>query len=292
MKTLEIPYTHFEDEHTRELKRKQPDVVDPDVYHARLLWECPGGPYLLNNKNRDRFRRGGPLGPPYYPASLLEDRYAGRPAFIFAPGPSMAEADLDVFRGKLTIALNSAGFRFVEPAPLPFLWAMFESNYVYWLLDQDEAPIPPNRVYIMSARCALPWRAAGKTSRLRAAFVPQWEESKAVPPRVPAVCTFASIVGAWAMGCSCAYLVGMDLSKPGKPYVDGVPYSKVGAANPFDDQVRCLRQLRIPGFPIYNASPHSKKFDLPFEPVDVRDVEKVARDSPSPEYPAEVAKKR
>lgn len=283
-----MAYEYWEDAQTALFREKQPEIIDPQVGHEVQLWNCEGGPFLLNNKNRERFRRGGPFKPPYYPASLIEDRYVGYDAFVFAPGPSMADVDLSIFKGKLTLVLNSGGFKFVDPAPLPFFWCIFESEYMYWFRECRE--IPPSRVYLMSARCALPWREADRTSRMRAAFVPRWEEEKVIPPRAQAVCMFGALIGAWEMGCRRAFVVGMDQSKPGRPYVEGVPYTPKGAANPFDDQIKSLRQFRLPDFEVFNASPHSQHFGFPFTKIDVREVEKIARDSPNVAYPAEIGK--
>ena len=284
MRKYRMPFEYWDDEHTKLLKKKQPDVVDPDVYLDRLLWDCPGGPFMLNNRNRQRFKKFGPFKPPYYPASLIEDRYKGMDAFIFGPGPSMRDTKISAYQDSLTIAMNSAGFAFK-----PFFWSVFESNYMYWLREQRT--IAPGHVFLMTARCALIWIQAGRTPRMRAAFIPRWEEERVVPPRTPAVCLTGSLVGAWQMGCKRAFLIGVDLSKPGQAYAEGVPHTEFGAKNPFDDQVRAIKQFKLPDFEVFYGSPHARRLQLPFTYMPYSEIEEIARASEKPEYPSQLLKK-
>ena len=279
-KTFEMPYKYFRDAMTREFeKSKQPEMADPDVFYRELMWQIPGGEqHLLNQKNRSLFVKNGNFKPPYYSADGLLNLYEGQDAFVFCPGPSMDDLDLSVFSGKLTITANSAGFKV-----RPMYWAIFESNYMLWLVEQA---IPPGMSYIMTARCAVRWRDMfRKTSRTRHVFVPRFEELKTMPHRTPAVGAMGAIVSAWWMGAKRIFVIGQDLSRPGKkPYVSGVPHSKFGATNPFDEQIIAMQQVTLPDVEIFNVSPYSKD-KLPFTPIDGSEVEKIAADSPKVDYP-------
>lgn len=261
MKDYRMPFEYFRDAETRLLERTQPDVVDSEAYFRRMLWRCPDGrQFLLNNHNRKLIGRDGPFRPPYHYVDELKDKHAGEDAFVFCPGPSMALVDPAAFRGRLTLAVNSAGFRFE-----PRFWCIFESNYLKWFMAQT---VPPDRTYIMTARCAVRWRAAGKTRRMRRCYVPQFEEARNMPNRTPAVTSMGALVTAWYLGCRRAWIVGLDLSRPNKkPYVEGVPHSKFGATNPFDDQVKALRQFKLPDFEVMNVSPHSREKLPQFTPT-------------------------
>jgi hypothetical protein len=275
-----MPYKYFRDAMTREFeKSKQPEMADPDVFYRELMWRVPGDDaFLLNQKNRRLFKKNGKLRPPYYSADPLFNLYEGNDAFVFCPGPSMGDCNLDVFKGKLTVAANSAAFK-----QRPMFWAIFESNYMHWLVEQK---IPPGMVYIMTARCAIRWRDMFKmTKRSKAIFVPRFEEMKTMPHRTPAVGAMGAIVSAWWMGAKRIFVIGQDLSRPEKkPYVSGVPHSKFGATNSFDEQIIAMKQVTLPGVEIFNASPYSKD-KLPFDPIEITEVEKIAADAQIIAYP-------
>jgi hypothetical protein len=260
---FQMPYEYFRDQMTVTLEKTQPEMVDPDRCYEALMWQVPGDDtYLLNQKNRSLFRKNGKFKPPYYSADVLENKHAGEDAFVFCPGPSMDMADLSRLRGRVTIAANSAGFKF----PCKY-WAIFESNYMIWLVDQR---IPKGRDFIMTARCAIRWRDMYKKGHMsRNVYVPRFEELKIMPHRTPAVGAMGAIISAWWMGVRRIFLIGMDLSRPKKKaYTSGVPYSKFGATNTFKEQIRAMSQFSLPDVEILNASPYSADI-LPFKSVSI-----------------------
>jgi len=211
-------------------------------------------------------RQHGPFKGRYVDGEALCDTCVGDDAYIVAPGPSLKEVDLSALEGKLTFALNSAGFLFS-----PKYWVIAESSYAMWMLDRQH---PVKREVIATARVAVILRAEevkSKHEHWTKVHVVRWEEEKIVPPRTPAVSLSNALVSAWEMGCKRVYLLGVDLSKPGRPYVEGVPHTEEGAENPFDDQVRAMRQFQLPGFEIVNCSPHSVGV-LPFSSVSYQEV--------------------
>lgn len=271
----QMPYEYFRDDMTKILEKTQPDMVDPEACYQALLNPIPGGErYLLNKKNRALFRKNGALKPPYHPIDLLEGAYEGHDAFVFCPGPSMDMVDPSLFKGRLTIAVNSAGFKF-DPA----YWAMFESNYMHWLVKQKR--VPPERTYIMTARCAIRWRDMFKKTRLsKLIFVPRFEELRIMPHRTPAVGTMGALVSAWWLGAKRVFIIGMDLSRPkDQPYTKGVPYSSFGATNPFNYQIRALNQFALPKFEVFNGSPYSKSL-VNFDHMPYEEIEKIAKEAP------------
>lgn len=278
-RSFQMPYKYFRDEMTRTLERTQPEMADPDHCYSELMWKVPGGEsYLLNQKNRRLFRKHGPLKPPHYTADVLENLYFGQDAFVFCPGPSMDMVDLDLFKNKLTIAANSAGFKFQCA-----YWAIFESNYLIWFAEQK---IPPSRRFIMTARCAIRWRYMYNKSSETAVYIPRFEELKIMPHRTPAVGAMGAIVSAWWMGARRIFLVGMDLSRPKKKaYTSGVPYSAFGAKNPFTEQIIAMKQFCLPDVEIYNASPHSVD-TLPFKTCTLDEFNSAALHSPDISYPS------
>lgn len=270
-RTYRMPFRHWRDADTINFEKTQPEMVDPENCFNLLKWTGPDGQfYLLNNKNRTYFSRGGPFVPPYFSADAIEDKFAGQDAFIFCPGPSMARISTSAFDGRLTIAVNSAGFK-IEST----YWCMYESNYMIWLREQKKIPV--GREWIMSPRCAVRWRAWGLTPKVKAVYVPRFEELRIMPHRTPAVGVMSALVSAWWLGAKRAFLIGMDLSRPkGIPYVPGVPYSAFGASNPFDEQILALRQFQLPDFTVVNGSPHSQD-RLPFLKMAYPEIEAVAR---------------
>lgn len=276
-----MPFEYFEDEEWRTLRRTQPGMEDPERYFQAHLRKPPGQPekWLLNVKNQKLFERNGWFKPPYFHGDLLEDQYDEHDAFVLCPGPSLGEYDLSVFKDKLTIAVNSAGFKLKT-----MFWAAFESNYLTEVLINQN--IPPDRVWIMTARVAVRWRDMyKKTDRCRRVYVPRFEERRNMPNRSPAVGAMGAITSAWWMGAKRIFVVGQDLSRPGKqPYIAGVPRGQTGSTHPFDDQIRAMKQFTLPDVQIFNASPHSKKV-LPFEPIDREAVEEIAAASPAVVYP-------
>lgn len=281
MKEFRLPFKYFRDAETRLLEKKQPDVADPEAYYHRMLWKCPDGrKFLLNNRNRELIRKHGSFKPPYHYIDRLKDFNKDGDAFIFCPGPSMSLVDPNKFKGKLTIAVNSAGFKIN-----PMFWCIFESNYLKEVFMANIREIPKGRRYAMTARCAVRWRAAGRTNLMSECYIPQFEEARNMPHRTPGVTSMGAITLAWYFGCTRIFLIGLDLSRPNKqPYIAGVPHSKFGATNPFKEQVLALKQVAFPGVDIYNASPHSSN-KLPFIGVAPQLVEDAACDSDTVRLP-------
>lgn len=253
-------------------------MADPENCFRLLSWRGPDGrSYLINNANRAFMTRQGPFEPPY---RLIDDLYgsrAGEDAFIFCPGPSMAAADLDAFKDRLTIAVNSAGFAFRAYAPT--LWAIFESNYMLQVLRSQL--IPKGRSFVFTPRVAIRWRGLGYTKKAPKAtyWVARFEEEKLMPHRTPSVATMGAIATAYWLGCARVFMIGMDVSRPGgQPYVKGVPYGKDGATNPIEEQIPALIQVRYPGMEILNCSPHSREvLRSAFQPADLADAVEAAR---------------
>lgn len=270
-----MPFKYFPDGDEGRWKKK--GLYDIDTWLKTCTKKCLGEDFLLPQKSgRDAERIvekwGTPFRAPYHRASLLEDKFHGNPAFIFCPGPTLGGADLDKFKGLLTIGVNSAGFKFK-----PYLWEMAECNYMNWFKHH---PIPPDVSFLWNPRTAFRFQIAQlmiRNNPIKAAFIHKWEEERTIPPRNSAPSTTAALVAAWKLGCDSAYVVGMDLSKPsGQTYVEGVAVTQKGMDATFEWQLKSLRQFHIPGFKVYNASPFSQKEDLPFEPITYEEVEEVA----------------
>lgn len=256
MKKHRMPFRYWEDDHTKLIREtKGPEFVDPEYYTEAHIREDERWPhrYFLNNRCWDLMKRHGPFKDRYRDCEELVDSAVGESAFIVCPGPSMEDVDIDAFSGQLTIAVNSAGFAFD-----PTYWCMAESGYARWLVDSR---FPQQRAVIATARVAVVLRGEEKKQRrekFRSVHVLRWEEERIVPPRTPAVSVTNALVTAWQMGCKEAYLIGLDLAKlPGRPYAHGLPHTKEGASNPFDDQIKALTQFSLPGFKVMNCSPYS-----------------------------------
>ena len=271
-----MPYSYFPDADERRWKRK--DMYDIDLWLESCTKTCCGEEFLLPQKSGADAKHieevtSDPFIPPYYRADVLEGAFSGHPAFIMCPGPSLKEVNLGAFSGCLTIAVNSAGFEFS-----PYLWEMAECVYMNWFHHRT---FDPSLSFLWNARTAFrfKWKEMiGQThSRFRAAFIHKWEEEGAIPPRNPAPSTTAALVAAWKLGCDSAYVLGMDLAKPGgQSYIDSVPVTLKGAEATFEYQLKALAQFTIPNFTVYNGSPHSQKEDLPFKPIKYKEIEQIA----------------
>jgi hypothetical protein len=135
---------------------------------------------------------------------------------------------------------------------------MAETGYALWFARQN---FPLGCTMASTARVAVVFRqleAKLKKDLFEKVYVIRWEEEFVSPPRTPAVSTTDALITAWEMGCKRAVVIGLDLSKEGGPYVRGVPHTKEGAANPFDEQIRALRQFQLPDFEVVNCSPLSR----------------------------------
>jgi hypothetical protein len=280
-----MPFRYWKDRDTQQFLRKQPEMADPHNCHKLLSWKGPDGKaYLYNNKNRAYMTAEGPFKPPFRHMEEIEDRYPGADAFVLCPGPSLADFDLELLRGKLTLCVNSAGFK-VDHG---LFWVTMESSYTIFL-NREQVEVPKGRTWIQSSRCAVRWRHWGWGKTSRAVYVGRWEEEWIMPHRTPAVCTMGALTAAWWMGAKRIFVVGMDLSKPrGQSYVKGVPYSDYGASNPFDEQLLALNQFSMPGVEVFNGSPHSREAIRCFTPSSYREIEAAAKEAPAVSHPLDL----
>ena len=280
MKTHRMPFVHWDDDHTKLIRMtKEPEFVDPVYYvKAHFHRDSEGnGPYFLNKRCRALLDKHGPFKDRYRSGLELVDRHKGRVCFIFCPGPSMVKPPrgfCGTHQDRVTMAVNSAAF-----AVDAEYWVMAESCYALWLTRPTNKQKIPSRKVLSTARVAVVLRDRElqnpKTVMHESVHVLRWEEEFIVPPRVPAVSVFNALVTAWQMGCREVRLIGLDLSRPaGKAYTKGVPHTQEGASNPFDDQIRALRQifpLGLPGMKVINGSPYSRHL-LPFCPMDYKEI--------------------
>ena len=261
MKKYRMPFEYWEDDHTKLLRKtKAPEFLDPEYYlKAHFHLDKNGkGPYFLNKAGRKLLDVHGPFCGNYHDGEELCNSYS-EDIYIVCPGPSLKDFNLKKLKNKFTIAVNSAGFLFK-----PTYWLMAESGYAKWLIEKKSCPIGVN--IISTARVAVFLRKKEIESRKKKwdVWVIRWEEEKVVPIRTPAVSISNALVTAWQMGSKRVFVLGLDLSRPGnQPYISGVPYTREGAENPFDDQIRALKQFQLPDFEIVNCSPYSKDI-LPF----------------------------
>lgn len=253
MKLYRQKFEYWDDDHTKLIRKtKEPEFVDPEYYTEAHIREDEKWPhrYFLNKRCWDLMKRHGPFSGHYKDCDNLAS--TERSAFIVCPGPSMRDVDFEALGSHFTIAVNSAGFAFEST-----YWCIAESGYARWLMDSR---YPLDRTILATARVAVVLRAEEKRckqQKFRVVYVLRWEEERVVPPRTPAVSITNALVTAWQMGCPKAYIIGLDLSKPGKPYADGLPYTREGAKNLFDDQIRALKQFKLPDFQVINCSSHS-----------------------------------
>lgn len=285
MKHHQMDFEHWEDDHTALLRKErgpgsghsEEDVRwadDPEWYCRQHFRRDPsgGGPYFLNRRCNGLLKQDGPFTGHYVDANCLDSIACGENVYLFCPGPSLADVPYDRFTStdRVSMAVNSAGLR----VPANY-WVMAESAYALWLMGRMPDGVFSKRV-ISTARVAVVLRAKERTldrKIFRTVFVARWEEEFVVPARVPAVSVFNALVGAWQMGAKRCIVFGLDLSRPGgKAYVDGVEFTKEGATNPFDDQVRALSQFNLPGMEVVNCSPHSRKILPNFTAADWQEV--------------------
>jgi len=267
MKLFKMPFRFWEDDHTALLRRTRGDKwADNREYYCRKHFHGlrdDGGPYFLNKRCRSLYDLQGPFKDRYKSGEVLVSKVQrDDPCFIICPGPSL-DVDLvkDKFDGKkdfVSIAVNSAGYLFK-----PTYWCIAESGYARWMLGEGYRGWHQlvGTSVLATARVAVIIRDLELKLRKRIVkecFVIRWEEEFVVPPRTPAVTITNALVSAWEMGFKTVYVLGLDLSKKGGPYVKGVPFTNEGARNPFRDQIIALKQFELPDFSVYNCSPLSK----------------------------------
>jgi len=283
MKLHEMDFRHWEDDHTALLRKERGPGSGHKEEDARWAddprWYCQqhfhkdrdgGGPYFLNRRCNALLKQDGPFSGHYKDADSLDATAYGQDVYLFCPGPSLADVPIEAFDQQTTLAVNSAGFRVRST-----YWVMAESAYALWLMGEVQK-YPLKRQIISTARVAVVLRAKERTARqqlFRRVFVARWEEEFVVPARVPAVSVFNALVAAWQFGAKRCIVFGLDLSRPGgQAYVSDVQYTKEGATNPFDDQVRALRQFSLPGMEVVNCSPHSRELLPNFTAADWQEV--------------------
>jgi len=223
--------------------------------------------YILTKNALNRFYRLGPPQPPTYDYEEIKDIHKGETIYIIAPGTSLNNVDPSIFDGKLTIAINSAGFwRDCT------YWSMAEGGYAMWAgtkngLRERYKDKFAKQKFLLTCRAALIW--IEQELPFRNIFITRHEEEKTVPRRIkiPAVTTINTIASAWWMGCSRAVLFGLDLSKRGGPYVKGVPYTQKGAKHGYKPQVEVLKGCIHEGLEIFNVNDQSNGLGLPFMPT-------------------------
>jgi len=205
------------------------------------------------------------------PGRELQGRHAGATAFVLCPGPSLAAYPPEAFAGRLTIAVNSAGFY-----AAPSYWCMIETRYARFVARELRAGRLPaydalfDGDYVMSLRAAITWFNEGASARTT--FYMRHEEGGAIPRgrrgRPVQSATLNAIATARLMGCARCVVIGMDLSKPGGvPYVPGVPYSAAGAARGYEEQIEALRTFKLEGMEMLNASPHAERLQSNMAPI-------------------------
>jgi hypothetical protein len=283
-----MPFEWWDDADTRNFRRTQPEMALPEDCFRLLSWKAPDDrSYLLNNTNRRLFTKDGPFEDPYFSADRLYDSRAGEDAFVFCPGPSLAQTDMSRYSQAMSIAVNSAGFAFKSIRPV--LWAVFESNYMLEVLRHAgkknpaglKVPaIPEGLMFLFSPRVAIRWRGNGYTDKAPGAtyWVARFEEDRLMPHRTPSVATMGAIAAAYWLGAKRCFMLGLDVSRPGgKPYVEGIPYGAAGATGPIEEQLKALVQIRYPGMEILNCSPHSReKLMDAMTPSSYREAEEAA----------------
>lgn len=297
MKKYRMPFEYWDDEHTVLLRKERGPSSNHPEKDARWAddpeWYCRqhfrfdkdgGGPYFLNRRTHALLQKHGPFDGRYKDCEELVDiGYDSAGVFIFCPGPSLEEVNVSMFRNTLNLAVNSAAF-YLKDRAIPGMWVLAESGYALWLVKQSPEAWSAlhEAVVLATARVATVLRAHEHSIRefggklMQRCFVLRWEEAFVVPARTPAVTITNALVSAWQMGFKRAYVLGMDLSKPGGAYAKGVPHTKEGARNPFDDQVKALRQFKLPDFEVFNGSPYSQKLLPNMTAISYKDIQKVA----------------
>ena len=268
MKRHEMPFEYWEDQLTLKYRLTMKRLEDRDAWFRYHLRMCSQGPFQMNGRCWNLYQRDGVFAKPYKEFDLYE-KMPGC-GFVFFPGPSLK--DFGEISRKLccrwpTIAVNSARFR--VPAKW---WFMAENGYAFWAAVQNLAEVPGRPLNVIcTARSAVALRAFG--AKIDSCRYVLWEENKLVPIRSPAPSAFGAFITLWQMGVNKIYAIGLDLSKPDdKPYVEGVPFTDVGAKNPFDDQILALKQFQLPGLRVFNGSPYSRGI---FESTTYEDIREI-----------------
>lgn len=275
MKTYRIPFDYSCSTQIKKKAAQGKKFCDtPEKYFTWLYHEvAPGYPkYLIVGQQRDAYIKYKPRNATAATYEAWEDKYAGQTAFVICPGPSLGAVPVEAFARKLTFGVNAAGFR----VP-PRYWVAAEWEWGHWLykLKHDEfrrigAQLDRQDWWATPRAAIYLWRRKFDFPALplyRRVIVSALEEERAVPFPVDGTTAYNAIAAAWWMGCARCVVFGMDLRKDAGAYVKGVPVSAAGVANPYDAQIRAMRQCRYPGMEIFNASLVSQDLGLPFTPL-------------------------
>ena len=274
-----MPYRYFMCNTTRRLIARSQDMsvaqakrdrdarlIDPRDFYRLFLYRShrDGLTYLVPPASRWKIDRGAWRR---FSCQLYnsQDRYSGS-AVIAAPGTSMDLFDFDAVRGAKIFAVNSAGFRLRDAT-----WVIFEAGYAKWLNREYQSAIP-GREFIATGRGVCHWPKLDTR-----VMISRFEETRQMPCRAPATTVMGALFSVWYLGFERAYIVGLDLHRPGgQPYIRDVPHTEKGATNPFDDQARSLRQVSLPGLQIFNGSPYTRD-SLGFDFMDYNEMQKELR---------------
>jgi hypothetical protein len=274
MKRYKMPFEYWEDaDYKLILKTKDPRrAVDRDFWQAGHTKYYPQFKYPLfvNDKEEELLINNIDRWKEYHNCEDLVDKHEGEPAYIFCPGPTMAKVDANRFKDRVTIAVNSAGYAFN-----PTYWLFAEAGYARWCFRWKQSWTPEQRKKpILTTTRASAFLSQHETVRgiqFDDVYVLRWDDEYIIPARCQAPSTMNALTTAWQMGCNPCYVIGLDLSKDAGPYIEGVPFTRKGARNPFDDQIKCLSQFQAPGFRVVNGSPASKD-SLPFEYMSYEEI--------------------
>jgi len=157
-----MPFSYFPDSDEGRWKKK--GIYDIEDWLRSCTKPFLGEDFLLPQQSGSdaeylKSRVNSPYQQPYYPSSLIEGGFHGRPAFILCPGPSLKKVNLGAFSGCLTIAVNSAGFEFT-----PYLWEMAECVYMNFFKDRT---FDDRSVFLWNPRTAFRFMAKDRLSGLR-----------------------------------------------------------------------------------------------------------------------------
>ena len=254
-----------------QLQKKQ---KTPKQYYKWLEKIIFGKTYLLSGRQQQWFEAGFLNDPSVVGFEETEDCHKDKTICILAPGPSLKQIDPEQFKNTLSIAVNSAFFYYNAQ-----YWIIAEDEYAEWLFQNNAASlnaIAPDILarqnVIMTPRAAARyWHFCSTNSRghiFNKIYLSCLEEIGAAPFPCEGTTIVNALGMALWMGCVETFVFGMDLCKSGGVYVDGVPYSEEGAKRSYKLQRNVLRQLEYPGMTIYNVTPYSNEFGLPFTPTD------------------------
>jgi hypothetical protein len=223
--------------------------------------------FLITRQDLTRLTKWGGFHDPFIYAQYIKNWYKNKTAVIVAPGPSLNDIRPEIFSQKYTFALNNAMFWL----KCPYYVSITEGRYGLWLSEQsgewqrDRLYPFVNQNYIMTARAAIMWWKM--LLPFRRIYITDHEETRRIRRCRSAITITNTIATVKYLGFRECIIYGMDLCKKDGPYVKGVPFSKFGAENPYDTQVKELMQVERFGLDIYNVNPYSNSLGLPMKPL-------------------------